>query len=146
MKFILRPCELADAAAISRLNSEEMGYSHPVAETEKTLEALLRDDTQLVIVAVSENIVIGYIHAADYRLLYATPSKNILGIAVHSHYRNKGIGSALLAEVERWAIDSGCSSVRLASGVERESAHNFYKKRGYIFIKQQLNFKKILKS
>ncbi len=144
MNYVIRPCFPSDAEAICRLNSEEMGYSFSVDNTEKALIELLQDNSQRVFVATCEDVVIGYIHAADYCLLYAPPSKNILGIAVSSDYRNKGVGRALLAAVEAWAKESGCASVRLTSGSERESAHNFYKKCGYEFIKQQLNFRKTL--
>lgn len=146
MNYHIRTCTYSDAEALCLLNNEEMGYSFSLDDTAKALEELLRDNSQRIFVAACEDAVIGYIHAADYRLLYASPSKNILGIAVSSRFRNKGVGRALLTAVENWAKESGCSSVRLTSGVERNSAHAFYRKCGYEFIKQQLNFKKILQS
>lgn len=144
MNYIIRPCVPSDAEVLCHLNSEEMGYSFSVDNTAKALKELLRDNTQRIFVAVCDDIVIGYIHAADYQLLYAPPAKNILGIAVSSYYRNKGVGRALLAAVEEWAKESGCASVRLNSGAERENSHAFYKKCGYEFIKQQFNFRKRL--
>jgi GNAT superfamily N-acetyltransferase len=40
--------------------------------------------------------------------------------------RNTGVGRALLAELERRAVDAGCSVLELDSGVQRHDAHRFY--------------------
>lgn len=144
MNFIIRPCVIEDAQDIFKLNNEEMGYSCSLEDTVKNLKSVLSNTDARVFVAECDGEDIGYIHSADYQLLYAPPMKNILGIAVSSDYRNKGVGRALLAAVEAWAKESGCASVRLSSGAERESAHAFYKNCGYEFVKQQYNFRKMI--
>lgn len=121
-----------------------MGYSCSLEDTVKNLKSVLSNTDARVFVAECDGAVIGYIHSADYQLLYAPPMKNILGIAVSSDYRNRGVGRALLAAVEAWAKESGCASVRLSSGAERAEAHIFYNKCGYEFVKQQYNFKKMI--
>ncbi|HEU4412032.1 MAG TPA: GNAT family N-acetyltransferase [Polyangiaceae bacterium] len=40
--------------------------------------------------------------------------------------RSKGVGAALLGEVERRARAAGCSELDLDSGVQRHDAHRFY--------------------
>lgn len=40
--------------------------------------------------------------------------------------RSGGVGHALLAELERRALTSGCAALDLDSGVQRHDAHRFY--------------------
>jgi len=68
---------------------------------------------------------------------------NILRIAVSASFRKKGIGKILLAEVEKWARDTGAYGVRLVSGATRIGAHAFYMNCGYTKNKEQQNFKEM---
>ena len=72
--------------------------------------------------------------------------KNIMGIAVSASCKRRGIGRALLEQVEAWAVRDGAVGIRLVSGSERADAHAFYRKCGYTGDKQQINFKKKLRS
>jgi GNAT superfamily N-acetyltransferase len=119
-----------------------MGYKYPVDQTKIKLEYLLKSDKDKIFVATVQDIVVGYIHANDYDLIYAPHMKNIMGIAVSSEYKKQGIGKAMLTEVEKWAKETGALGVRLVSGSTRIGAHEFYRRCGYDGGKQQLNFKK----
>jgi GNAT superfamily N-acetyltransferase len=44
--------------------------------------------------------------------------------------RSKGVGKALIADLERRARESGCSVLDLDSGVHRFDAHRFYHREG----------------
>lgn len=143
MQFTVREAGVADAEAIQKLNRIEMGYDFPVDKTIAALCKILGKDSDKIFVAVIDDKVVGYIHANDYELLYQPSMKNIMGIAVDSEYRNKGIGKALLNSVEEWARQSGAVGVRLVSGMTRIDAHKFYRRCGYDNANNQLNFKKI---
>ena len=41
-------------------------------------------------------------------------------------FRSSGCGHVLLEELERRAVDAGCTSIELDSGVQRFDAHRFY--------------------
>lgn len=45
--------------------------------------------------------------------------------------RGEGHGSTLYEHVESRARDSGCEAVVLASGADRDGAHEFYEQRGF---------------
>lgn len=120
-----------------------MGYEYPIEDTKKQLQQILNDSNHKIYVAVVADKVVGYIHANNYDLLYAPHLKNIMGIAVSSDFRKNGIGKMLLAEVEKWAKDTGAFGVRLLSGATRIGAHDFYKSCGYEGNKGQKNFKKM---
>lgn len=144
MEFTIRTCKLSDAVVISKLNCEQMGYEYSADETANKISLILSDNSQRIFVAVKGDVVLGYIHAAEYELLYAPKMVNILGIAVSKKCQKQGVGSALLTEAEKWAKSVNAVGVRLSSGNERTAAHTFYIKCGYYASKTQTNFKKMI--
>ena len=140
---MIRECILEDCVSIVKLNRMEMGYDYPEEVAKMQLEHLLNDTNHKIYVAVIEDRVVGYIHANNYDLLYAPHMKNIMGIAVCSQQKKKGIGKALLSQVEEWGKRTGAVGVRLVSGIQRQDAHIFYSKCGYIETKEQKDFKKM---
>jgi ribosomal protein S18 acetylase RimI-like enzyme len=143
LKIVIRECKTQDYTDIVLLNKNEMGYEYPAEDTKKQLKQLLNDSNHKIYVAVVGDKVVGYIHASNYELLYAPYLKNIMGIAVSSHFRKNGIGKMLLNEVEKWAKGTGACGVRLVSGATRIGAHAFYTSCGYDGNKEQKNFKKM---
>lgn len=143
MDIMIRQAVLADAQSIWQLNCDGMGYSFPLDSTRAILENLLQSTADKIFVAVMDGQVVGYVHANDYQLLYAPHMKNIMGIAVNKDYQHRGIGSALLRQVELWARQTGAEGVRLVSGATRTGAHAFYHQCGYTGDKAQLNLKKM---
>ena len=141
-KIIIRDCALKDCESIYLLNKNDLGYDFPIEETAKRPEMILKSESDKIFVAEYDGKVIGYIHACDYDVIYGPSMKNILGLAVDSHYRKLGAGKALLTAAENWAKETGSAGVRLCSGAQRKGAHEFYKRCGYICSKEQLNFKK----
>lgn len=143
MDITIRECVITDAKAIFNLNTKEMGYEYPEDETKRKLEKLLKTQNDKIFVATIGDTVVGYIHANDYDVIYAQHMKNIMGIAVSSEYKRKGIGRKLLSEIEKWAKDTNACGVRLVSGATRIASHEFYRHCGYGGDKQQINLKKV---
>ncbi len=141
--FSIREAVESDAKVIWQLNCDEMGYQYSLDDTMQNIARLLCSNADKIFVAVSDGLVIGYVHANDYDLIYAPHMKNIMGIAVSSKYKQQGIGRALLQQVEHWAIETGATGVRLVSGADRADAHAFYRRCGYGGDKGQINFKKM---
>ena len=142
MEWNIRGGVVEDAAALAKLNREELGYDYPEAKTWEHLEALLQDPSHKILVAEIGEQVVGCLHLERYDLLYADPMVNVMGIAVSSACRRQGVGSALLAAGEEWARSMGAAAVRLVSGESRKGAHAFYQNLGYQGNKLQRNFKK----
>lgn len=141
--FTIREAVPSDANAIWQLNCDEMGYQYPLADTVQNIAKLLSSKADKIYVAVSNNTIVGYVHANDYDLIYAPHMKNIMGIAVSHDYKRKGIGKALLQQVEHWARKTGASGIRLVSGAARTEAHAFYRRCGFEGNKEQVNLKKM---
>ncbi len=143
VNFIIRRCEVSDSNAICELNRAELGYDYPENATKEKLEMLLKSRKDKIFVACVDDVVVGYIHANDYDVIYAPHMKNVMGIAVASSCKRQGIGKALLSCVEDWAKNTGADGVRLNSGSKRTAAHDFYRNCGYDEDKQQIRFLKM---
>lgn len=144
MEITVRTARPDDFESIARLNHEELHYDFPPLETYQRLVELLHRKSHLVVVAEADGVVVGYLHACDYDLIYADPLKNVMGIAVSERFRHRGAGSLLLKAVEQWAERTGAAGVRIASGEERQGAHAFYRACGYLDKKRKISFEKIL--
>lgn len=56
----------------------------------------------------------------------------VISMWVAPEARGLGVGAALLAAVERWAVAAGASEVRLAVAVGNERAWRLYEQHGYV--------------
>ena len=70
------------------------------------------------------------------------PCAEIGGLVVAAASRGKGLGGALLRAAEAWAHALGCGCLRVRSRVERERAHRFYERAGFVRAKTQAVFGK----
>lgn len=71
------------------------------------------------------------------------PFMVIENVIVLEKYRGRGIGKALMVEIERISIERGCYYVVFVSGSQRKEAHRFYESLGYRLDAVQ-GFKKFL--
>ena len=140
--FSVREAQPADFRQIYIINRDDLGYEYPPEKIERKLAALIISQSDKVFVAISEEKVIGYVHASDYDVIYADHMKDIMGIAVAADFREMGVGAALLEAVEQWAKASGAAGIRVNSGSSRTGAHEFYRRCGYTNEKQQHRFLK----
>jgi len=132
-----------DATEISRISSKDLGYECEESFVKERLENL-DDSREVVFVAELGGKVAGYVHAEVYTLLYYDSMVNILGLAVSSSCRRKGVGRALMNRVEAWAGKKGIREIRLNSGGTRKEAHEFYRAIGFDDEKVQMRFIKEL--
>ena len=144
MNIQIREATVQDAEAIAQLSAVCMGYDYPIADTAENLRHVMVSPCDTVFVAVAEGKTVGYIHANEYRVLYAPFMVNIMGIAVSPSCRRCGIGRQLLSTAEHWARKRGASAIRLVSGACRTEAHSFYRNCGFDDGRDQKNFKKYL--
>lgn len=126
MKYIIREATNQDTQFICRINKYAMGYDYPKEKTQYQLKKVLCDDNQQIFVAEIEHLVVGYVHATKYDLLYANSMVNIMGLAVLEEYRHNRIATKLMDSVEEWAKIIGADAIGLTSGKEREKSHKFY--------------------
>lgn len=139
----MRPGRVSDAPQISRLTSQ-LGYDLDVAAATERLARILPRPEQRLFVAEVDGEAVGWLHAAVADYVDAERYVLIAGLVVDREQRRTGIGRALMARAEAWALEQGCAHVRLASSSTRTAAHRFYEDIGYTNIKTQFSFIKAL--
>jgi GNAT superfamily N-acetyltransferase len=137
----IRNARTYDATAIAGLCGE-LGYPATREQIVKRLAAIdAASACSGVLVAEDrEGRVVGWLHVGLAAHLTDDASAEILGLVVHESARGAGVGAELLLAAQTWANAHGAAQLRVRSRVERERAHRFYERAGYVRIKTQAVF------
>ena len=144
-RMATRDAEEGDAVRLAEL-AGQLGYPSTAGEIGRRLSRYAGLENERVIVAVDGGRVVGWTSVAIIDHFYLAPYVEISGLVVDSGSRGRGLGSLLIAEVERWAAEKRIGTVRLRANVVRAEAHRFYEKRGFVNRKTQYSFEKTLAS
>jgi GNAT superfamily N-acetyltransferase len=137
----VRIAQPADADAIAHL-MVQLGYeSAPRAVADRLSRILDRPDHRFLI-AEAGGRPAGWLHAVVFEFVETGPFVVIAGLVVDRSSRQQGVGRLLMSRAEAWAVEKGCSIVRLWSSDARTEAHRFYEHLGYSRIKTQYSFVK----
>jgi GNAT superfamily N-acetyltransferase len=139
----LRAMQDVDLEPIAAL-SLELGYPISIERLAENLGALAASPDHLLRVAIEGGRVAGWIDAALNRTLFEPAWVEVEGLVVAAASRGRGLGAALLREVEAWARELGVAEVRLGCRVTRPDAHGFYERIGYRISKTQHRFVRAL--
>ena len=66
------------------------------------------------------------------------PFAVVENVVVNTALRNQGLGSALLHHVEAFCLANDCSKIMLMSSIEREQAHRFFERAGFVGSKKRV--------
>lgn len=134
-----------DDAAILAALSGELGYPAAPEQIVARLATIEATGTACVLVAEdAQGAVVGWVHVARMAHLTDEADAEILGLVVTESKRGGGLGAHLLRSAEDWSRSHGATRIRVRSRTERERAHRFYGDAGYVRIKTQAVFRKIL--
>jgi ribosomal protein S18 acetylase RimI-like enzyme len=128
----IRDAQLSDAAELAALACK-LGYKTTTAEMESRLVSILRDPRYKTLVALKHDKICGMIgtfSASSY--LHDDLSGRIIALVVSKESRRYGIGAQLVAAGEKDFAQRGIKRVTLTTRFEREEAHQFYEKLGYV--------------
>jgi GNAT superfamily N-acetyltransferase len=127
-----RPAAPGDAATLGRL-LEQLGYPTDAAEIPARIEKLHARPGTMVIVAEDERgELLGVVTVHLFQSIHSSePAAWLTSLVVEEQARGQGVGSALVARAEEWAIQHGALRISLTSALHRERAHEFYKTRDY---------------
>jgi len=139
----VRPALASDAAAMADLTGQ-LGYDVDVRAVTRRLSRILARADRRVFAAESGGRVVGCLLAELVESLDSDPAVAIGGLVVDAQHRGTGIGRALMQHAEAWAREQGCSMVRLRSSATRRAAHRFYERLGYVNVKTQYTFARLL--
>ena len=142
MTYSIRTIEERDYSHIADIIRNDLGYENSSdKKIEIRLNAIREHKDYSTYVAVYEEKVVGFIGLLRGKA-YEIDGEyvRIAALAVKKEYQGKGVGSRLLAEAEEYARRVKAVAIVLNSGLQRESAHKFYERRGYL--KKGYSFKK----
>lgn len=113
----VRPGKATDADAIFALVRQlAVTYQSERQSFDENLPRLLGRDSQLLLVATEENVVVGYVMASESVTLYANgPTTELMELVVDVDRRGHGIGRPLVEAVVGWAREHGCTEVNVPS-------------------------------
>jgi GNAT superfamily N-acetyltransferase len=129
--FNIRRATPDDASATASLLTE-LGYSQPIDFFRERLEIFGNKPDELVLVAEQAGSVVGILAFRAF-LYFHEPGKQgrIIALVVSESVRGGGVGRALVAECEKFALECGCKRMEVTTGTQREKAHRFYESMGY---------------
>ncbi len=141
MNIITRKIEIKDAAFITPLTFQ-LGYKSTIAETTERLEQILNNLQHCAYTALTDDKIVGWIHAFVCLRLESNSFAEIGGMVVDKEFRGKGIGKKLIEQVEIWATGKKCTKLRVRSNTKRKDTHQFCLNRGFTETKEQKIFDK----
>jgi N-acetylglutamate synthase-like GNAT family acetyltransferase len=143
---IVREARADDAAVLAALMTE-LGYPTEEQRAAQRLTALFTSADDVVFVAVTaDGAVVGFVHAAERRLLVSDRFVEMEGLIVTAAARRGGAAAGLVAAVEAWTLARGVPELRVRARIERDVAERFYRGRGFSLAKQQRLFVKALRA
>jgi GNAT superfamily N-acetyltransferase len=134
----------SDAMRVAEL-SGQLGYPSTLAQVALRFRRCSDCcDPGMLVAEDSVGRVIAWIHVVERFLLQAEPTAEICGLVVDEGARRTGVGRALGAAAERWAVAHGFSEIVVRTNVERPEAPLFYRSVGYDLAKTSRKFRKRL--
>ncbi len=143
----IRKAKIEDAAAIEALYTElekdavmyqsEHFVLSPAGARSRQLEEILKNENQVMLVAVDESdVVIGFAHVVFMGVKAFSclkPQTNIYlqDLVVSGDYRNRGIGTLLLNEAKKYGTEKGADFFRTQVFPMNKAGLRFYERNGF---------------
>lgn len=137
MNIVIRRATEKDTSSLLPL-IEQLGYKINETTLLENIKLHLSNDYNLFVALVNDEVV-GFISLHIYQYVHLKDSlSRITALCVDAEYRSFGIGAKLLAYAEEYIKGKGCKIIELTSGIQREDAHRFYERYGYIEKRKRL--------
>ena len=143
MHFIIREAVSDDATALTGL-SNQLGYTITEASTKQNLEVISGHEGEILLVAMHEKELVGWIHVFQTTRLEAGSFCEIGGLVVNDKHRRMGVGKLLVEQAKYWCLRSTTRTLRVRCNIKRIEAHAFYEALGFAEHKQQKIFEMTL--
>lgn len=128
----VRRVRAADAAVIAGLLSE-LGYPQSEAVVATRLTGWLGAEQAAVFGWADDADLLGVIavHVVPFFERDGGWAR-IVALVVSDRARRRGAGAALVAAAEEFALARGCTMMEVTSSRQRDGAHAFYRRLGYV--------------
>jgi len=127
----IRDAYPSEAEALVALIAQ-LGYPTSADAVRERVERLWSSEVDRLVVAELEGEIAGLasLHTS-LSIAYDAPAAKLSAIVVDERHRRRGIGQALVEEMEREAERRGCCLVFLTTAARRADAHAFYERIGF---------------
>lgn len=128
----VRRARADDAGMIAQLYRQLTGNPDVCVLPERIAELAARADSMLL-VAEQEAVVRGtaLLSLCADVMFRAQPYAVVENLVIDAPARGRGLGAALMREIERLCRERDCSKILLLSNARREAAHRFFEALGY---------------
>lgn len=127
---LIRAMTRADLPAARELLAQ-LGYPLILEEVARRFAAVVSAPGHAAMVAEAAGRVAGLVHVYARPALENPTEAIVQALVVESEDRRGGVGRALMAAAEAWAVARGVRSLALSSNIARSGAHAFYHALGY---------------
>ena len=139
MRLVVRSAVEADLPRLLELLDQIDDSMYPQREDAgqtlrlSVFRRIAADPRQHLLVANADGRIVGTVHLVviPHFSRSSKPSGLLESMVVDEAYRRKGVGAALLREVQRLALEAGCYKLALSSNLARRGAHRFYSRLGW---------------
>jgi N-acetylglutamate synthase-like GNAT family acetyltransferase len=127
----IRDARAEDAEALAELIGQ-LGYPTTAEAVARRVAQLQASDADRVVVAELDGEIVGLasLHVS-LSVEYDEPAAKLSAIVVDERYRRRGIGEALVVELEAEARRLNCAVIFLTTAERRADAHAFYRRFGF---------------
>ena len=129
----IRKLRISDLSQLALLYSEFWGEESSIPKMKEAYFRMEQNPSYLILVAVENEKVIGSIYGVVCQELYGEckPFLVMEDFIVDKSERHKGIGKALLSEMEKFGKESNCSQIIFITENDRKDTIRFYQSAGY---------------
>jgi len=124
-----------DLTPLAELFRQFWGEKSSLEKMRSTFSRLATNPAYILLAAKQNDSLIGFAMGIVCEELYGDckPFMVIEDLIVDKNQRRNGVGSALMRELEKAAIDHDCCQIIFVTEAERTGAQRFYKSLGYEF-------------
>jgi ribosomal protein S18 acetylase RimI-like enzyme len=124
-----------DLSDLAKLFRQFWGEKSSLEKMRLTFSRLATNPAYILLAAKQNGRLTGFVMGIICEELYGDckPFMVVEDLIVDKNHRRSGAGSALMGELEKYAIDHDCCQIIFVTEADRTEAHRFYKALGYEF-------------
>jgi GNAT superfamily N-acetyltransferase len=131
MEIDIRRATAADAPAMAALLAQ-LGYPTTADVLPHRLAAIDREGGVAFVAIDDSQRIVGLVSGARLATLHAGERvAYITALVTAAEARGQGVGRTLVAAIEHWAREAGCTRLSVTSAEHRADAHAFYPRCGF---------------
>lgn len=122
-----------DLSGLAGLYKQFWGQESSLEKMRRTFQRLKRNQNYIFLMAEHQNRLVGSVMGVICEELYGDckPFMVVEDVIVDKQQRRGNIGSSLMHELEKIAVERCCSYIIFVTESERKEAHKFYESLGY---------------